>query len=154
MSDQRYVVIAECIDARTGKRFAPGDEFLPAPDRKQAIRLLAANCIEEIDAKSPELPTDELDTKSATQLTRIAKAEKVDVSGAGDVPAMIALIRAARTAAAKPDYDRDSLKTLALDQADKDQLLVIAAYEQAEVPQGDAATPAELIAAIRVKRGD
>lgn len=52
----------------------------------------------------------------------------------------------------KPDYERDSLKDLDLKKGTKDQLLVIAAYEQAEVPQGDQATNAELIDAIEKKR--
>ncbi len=48
------------------------------------------------------------------------------------------------------DYDRDGLKDLSLTAANKDQLLVIAAYEQAEA-SGDA-TKAALIKAIEAKR--
>lgn len=51
-----------------------------------------------------------------------------------------------------PDYERDNLSDLDLKKADKNQLLVIAAYEQADVPQGDAATKADLVKAIEAKR--
>ncbi|MBB3940700.1 hypothetical protein GGR39_002357 [Novosphingobium fluoreni] len=51
-----------------------------------------------------------------------------------------------------PDYERDNLGELDLKKADKNQLLVIAAYEKADVPQGDAATKADLVKAIEVKR--
>jgi len=46
----RYPVIAECVDARTGKRYFAGDTFDPAPDADQAIRLLAAGVITEDDS--------------------------------------------------------------------------------------------------------
>ncbi|WP_370308330.1 hypothetical protein [Sphingobium abikonense] len=51
-----------------------------------------------------------------------------------------------------PDYERDSLKDLDLGKASKDQLLVIAAYEQADAPEGDEHTAAELRKAIEAKR--
>ncbi|WP_260597821.1 hypothetical protein [Sphingomonas endolithica] len=50
------------------------------------------------------------------------------------------------------DYKADKLGAKPLTEASKDELLVIAAYEKADVPQGDAATEAELIAAIETKR--
>lgn len=51
-----------------------------------------------------------------------------------------------------PDYERDDLGKLELKKASKDQLLVIAAYEKAEVPEGDRATIPQLIAAIEKHR--
>jgi hypothetical protein len=51
-----------------------------------------------------------------------------------------------------PDYAADKLGDKPLNKASKDELLVIAAYEQAEVPQSDDATVAELIKAIEAKR--
>ena len=44
-----YKVISECVDARTGKRFFPGDTF-PEPTKDQAERLVKAKCIEEVSA--------------------------------------------------------------------------------------------------------
>lgn len=52
-----------------------------------------------------------------------------------------------------PDYERDSLHELVLADASKDQLLVIAAYEQADVPEGDKATKPQIVKAIEAKRG-
>lgn len=51
------------------------------------------------------------------------------------------------------DYERDDLGKVDIHKpsTDKATLLVIAAYEQAEVPEGDA-TKAELIKAIEAKR--
>ncbi|MEG3084008.1 hypothetical protein U1707_10180 [Sphingomonas sp. PB2P12] len=51
-----------------------------------------------------------------------------------------------------PDYERDSLKTADLSKASKAQLLVIAAYEGADAPKGDAHTDAELRKVIETKR--
>jgi hypothetical protein len=51
-----------------------------------------------------------------------------------------------------PDYERDSLKKLDLAKADKDQLLVIAAYEGVDAPKGSDHTEAELRLAIQTKR--
>ncbi len=51
-----------------------------------------------------------------------------------------------------PDYERDSLKTADLGKASKAQLLVIAAYEGADAPKGDAHSETELRKAIEAKR--
>lgn len=50
------------------------------------------------------------------------------------------------------DYETDKLRDKPLGKANKDELLVIAAYEGADVPQGDDATVAELVKAIEAKR--
>lgn len=52
----RYLVIAECIDSRSGKRFKAGEEFLPAPTVNQVTKLTAANCLSEIPESAPALP--------------------------------------------------------------------------------------------------
>lgn len=52
----------------------------------------------------------------------------------------------------KPDYERDNLKDLPLADADRDRLLVIAAYEGADVPDPDKADDAALRTAIETKR--
>lgn len=46
----KYLVIAECVDARSGKRFLPGEPFDPAPDPDQAKRLIGAGAIVEDDS--------------------------------------------------------------------------------------------------------
>jgi hypothetical protein len=40
-------VLAECVDARSGKRFRAGDEFSPVPTPEQAERLVRAGCLPE-----------------------------------------------------------------------------------------------------------
>lgn len=57
-----YRVIAECVDARTGARFLPGDMFEPQPQPEQAERLIRAGAIvqeakEELTpARAPRTP--------------------------------------------------------------------------------------------------
>jgi hypothetical protein len=51
-----------------------------------------------------------------------------------------------------PDYERDSLKDVDLHKASKDVLLVIAAYEKVDLPQGDGATKEQIAKAIEAKR--
>ncbi len=50
------------------------------------------------------------------------------------------------------DYESDKLGEKVLTKASKDELLVIAAYEQADVPQGGDATTTDLVKAIEAKR--
>lgn len=55
----RYLVKAECIDVRTGRRFEPGELFTPDPDEDQAARLIRAQCLKPIsdqDAAALEAP--------------------------------------------------------------------------------------------------
>lgn len=82
-------------------------------------------------------------------LRELHSAESKGQNRAGALDAIDDRIRELST----PDYERDGLKDLNLDEADKDRLLVIAAYEGAEVPQGDEATEGDLRAAILAKRG-
>lgn len=70
----------------------------------------------------------------------------VDLKVLGDKPPKKAAEKPA------PDYVADKLGDKPLAKASKDELLVIAAYEQADVPQGDDATVAELVKAIEAKR--
>ena len=97
---RRFLVIAECVDQRTGKRFSAGDEFLPAPTAEQARRLTKAGCLEQIDGDAPDLPTDDLGLSSDEGLAQIAAREQVDVSAATDRDQVIELIRTARAAQA------------------------------------------------------
>lgn len=71
----------------------------------------------------------------------------VDLKVLGDKPP-----KAAKPEKKPLDYEADKLGDKPLGKASKDELLVIAAYEKAIVPQGDEATPAELVQAIEAKR--
>lgn len=152
---KEHSVVAEMVDSHTGTRLFPGQTFTPHDD-DQRERLLEARCIREgVDPAAKtrdQLNNDGLFDKTLPQLQKLAKGEKVDLGDATTKPDIVAAIRAARQAAPLPHYENDGLADLALAEADKNQLLVIAAYEQADVPQGDAATEADLIAAIEAKR--
>lgn len=52
----RYLVISACVDARNGKEFEAGDEFLPEPTDEQAERLVKAGCLRNIPDNAPPLP--------------------------------------------------------------------------------------------------
>ncbi len=118
----RYLVTSECVDRRTGKRFMPQDEFLPEPDAGQAARLIHAGCLEILSERAPEIPEDELDGKSVTELREIAKAEEVDLGHAKKADAIVDLIRTKRSSAPV------DLKTL-----DHAALVKVAAAEQVEI---------------------
>lgn len=53
-----HVVIAECIDTRTGKRLFPGNPFPAGGSREQIERLQRAGSIREMDAADTQSPVD------------------------------------------------------------------------------------------------
>lgn len=68
-------VLAECVDARTGRRFKAGETFAPAPTVDQAKRLIAGGCLAEAALKAavePEVSAKlisvglKVDTKAAS----------------------------------------------------------------------------------------
>ncbi len=67
---QRYLVIAECIDSRNGKRFKAGDEFLPAPTVEQAAKLTKAGCLSEVPDSAPALPGSDQSAETIADLER------------------------------------------------------------------------------------
>lgn len=69
------MVLAECVDARTGKRFMPGQEFQPVPTLAQANRLIAAGCL-PAGARDEAEKADVLDqAEIEAEVARKAKAE-------------------------------------------------------------------------------
>ena len=154
---KEHSVIAEMVDRHTGARKYAGDTFTPH-DEEQRVDLVAAGCIR--DGVDPavqvrdQLNSDGLFARTTDQLRNIAKAEVVDLGQMTRKADMIGAIRAARLARGSeiPTYERDKLGEKPLTTATHDELLIIAAYEQATVPQGDNATDPELVAAIEAKR--
>jgi hypothetical protein len=59
-------VLAECVDSRSGKRFAKGDVFEPAPTPDLARRLIKAEC----------LPAEALDAAVAAEAVAEKAAEE------------------------------------------------------------------------------
>lgn len=109
-------VIAECVDVRSGKRFQPGDWFVPPPEDDQEERLVAARCIKLVDdaEMQRDLLTDEDDPaatarqqinedglfdKTVDELKEIAEAESIDLGSARRKDEIVAAIREARTTA-------------------------------------------------------
>lgn len=84
----RYLVIAECIDSRTGKRFKEGEEFLPAPTAEQAVRLEKAGCLSGIPDSAPALPGSDAKTLRIADLESIVDArEKTIIELRGTIAA-------------------------------------------------------------------
>ena len=178
----RYLVIASCEDARTGAEFKPGEEFLPEPEHDQAKRLIKAGCLRVIDSDAPILPvaegegilvtqlrseiatlTDELITirSDAGKSLEAMNGELISLRAAHDeltrqhstvVAERDELLEGLSASSTTLDYEKDKLGDKPLKDASKDQLLVIAAYEEVNVPKGDRATEAELIKVIEAKR--
>lgn len=98
---------------------------------------------------------DQMTNELATAQARVVELEAGQVDSAeherlkGDLATAQARIAELEGA---PDYERDKLSDKSLKSASKNELLVIAAYEKADVSQGDKATMADLIAAIEKKR--
>ncbi|MCA0278454.1 MAG: hypothetical protein LCH86_20855 [Proteobacteria bacterium] len=70
------IVLAECVDARNGKRFFPGDEFAPAPARDQAVRLIRAGCLpDEAFSAAVSAERDAEDAKAQADADAKAQAD-------------------------------------------------------------------------------
>ena len=87
-----------------------------------------------------------LSAKNKAELMTIVTKEGVPLHGVTKNADIVAAIERHRT------YRDDGLKDADLATADKNALLVIAAYEGADVPEGDAATEDELRTAITAHR--
>jgi len=80
MSVKEFTVLAACIDIRSGRRFAIGEVFDPAPTEDQARRLVKAGClpVAAIDAASAEAEAKaeaEAEAKAKAEAEAKAKAE-------------------------------------------------------------------------------
>lgn len=84
----RYLVIAECIDSRSGKRFKKDEEFLPEPTVEQALHLVKAGCLYPIPESAPALPGGDAKTIRIADLESIVGArEKTIVELRGTIAA-------------------------------------------------------------------
>lgn len=148
----RYLVISPCVDARSGKEFEAGDEFLPEPDTAQAERLIKAGCLDFIPDGAPLLPgTDHADAVVVDLRGQLARAndtivglnerlgqlttandnlEKTGADLASELKDALALLEAANDDLAKIRDERDQLQRQV--------------KEQSETPKGEeaAAEPA------------
>lgn len=86
------IVLAECVDIRSGVRFQTGDKFDPAPTVSQAARLIAAGCLPEaaIDfAVQDPNPAEKLAADQKTSQLQLAEQEiadaEIELSAANDL---------------------------------------------------------------------
>lgn len=101
MKTDTHTVIAEMVDIKTGKRLFADDTFTPH-DEDQADRLTRAGCLREgVVAKSAKADDDGdgLDGMKLDELKALAVAEEIDLGEASKKADIVAVIRAARTAA-------------------------------------------------------
>ncbi|RSV20553.1 hypothetical protein CA236_01260 [Sphingomonas sp. ABOLG] len=127
----RYLVISPCVDARTGKEFAAGDEFLPEPDTAQAERLIKAGCLDFIPDGAPLLPgTDHADAVVVDLRDQLARANDTIIGLNERVGQLTAanddLAEAGKNIAAKLEAARNELIAATGDlntlRAERDQL--------------------------------
>lgn len=68
-------VLAACVDSRTGKRFAAGEIFDPAPTEEQAKRLFRAGCLPEAAIEAGRKADTEAEKKAELDAKARADAD-------------------------------------------------------------------------------
>lgn len=72
--NKALTVLAACVDARSGKRFAKGDVFEPAPNPEQARRLIKAECLPP-EALEAAVAAETASEKAAEDAAKKKRAE-------------------------------------------------------------------------------
>lgn len=81
------LVLAECADSRSGKRFKKGDFFDPTPTGEQAQRLFKAGCLPEGAIKLGQAEDAKLAKKAEEDAALVEKIEQRNAAIAGAVNA-------------------------------------------------------------------
>ncbi|UIK04902.1 hypothetical protein [Neorhizobium galegae] len=76
MTKTALIVLAACVDIRSGERFERGDTFDPVPTLEQANRLIAAGCLPEGARELAEKADEPDEQKAASEKAARDKAEK------------------------------------------------------------------------------
>lgn len=148
--NKSLIVLAECVDIRSGKRFVPGDEFKPAPERRQAERLVRAGCLpaEAVDSAADhgEDPAGIEPTPFSTEM-RTEEGERAARAADAAARDNQALAIAQETGATTNDQSDDGLSknTVA-------ELKDLAAAE--DIDLGEAARKDDIVAVIRAARAE
>jgi colicin import membrane protein len=115
-------VLAECVDARSGKRFLPGDVFDPAPAVEQAQRLVKAGCLPGDAIEAAQKASADADKRAAADGKKAsavsAAREKLGAAKQTREAAEVALAQAdadKRAAAEKALADAQQAETEAAD---------------------------------------
>lgn len=106
------LVLAACVDKRSGKRFAPGDIFDPVPTVDQATRLAAAGCLDKAAIAVAQKAEDSADADAGKQAA-IAAARSAQDKASADLLAAQKQLGAATT-----DDDKKAAQAL-VDEATK-----------------------------------
>lgn len=155
MTMKHYPVIAELVDEASGKRFLPGETFMPA-NEKQRKRLVKAGCLgeDEVDPLGDigDLPLGELSREHLENIAfAIARQQIANVSD-DELRSGIASHRERQAAdhdsgnEGKGGDDADGL-----DDNTVEQLKKLAEDEQVDL--SGKTLKADIVAAIRSKRG-
>ena len=125
-----------------------------AAEGSEAIEAARREVAEAAQAEIDRL-TEKHDADLKEQITRAEDAESKLEALEGekaDLAKRVEELTAQLRDATGPDYVRDNLGEADIHKANKDVLLVIAAYEKADVADVDVATKADLVKAIEAKR--
>jgi len=115
---KEFTVLAECVDARSGKRFKKDAIFTPPPSLEQATRLVAARCLPEAAIAAAEKLEGESAAKTERRAKAIEKAQAtLDKAKADLVATEAALAEAAEADKAKATEARDAAKKVMNDAA-------------------------------------
>ncbi len=143
--NKALIVLSDCVDVRSGKRFQRGDEFSPAPNHEQAKRLVAAGCLPEEALKAAVGAKTEAERALEDKAAR-DKAEADRTKAAVDAAK-------ARRPGAKPEPAKtavDQVNEDGLFDKTNDELKAVAEAEKIDL--GDASRKEDLVAAIRAAR--
>jgi hypothetical protein len=154
-------VLAECVDARNGKRFQRDDLFDPAPTVEQAKRLVAAGCLLEdaitaaaaAEAEAEDGPTVAEYVSAGYLASNYPPRGYASRSTAEEIAAAVAAEKAAEKQAAKDRADEEArLKAEAEERAKADADAKKAADEQAAREKADADAKAKAKAEAEAKK--
>lgn len=113
-------VLAECVDARSGRRFQPGETFDPAPTAEQAVRLVKAGCLPAAAIEAAKAAESDAEKKAEAEAKKNAKRQVAIDEAKAKVDAARIVVANAETALAGSADDKKDEATAALDAAKKD----------------------------------
>lgn len=106
-------VLAECVDARNGKRFQRGDVFDPVPTADQVGRLIAAGCLSEAARELAEKADIADEDKAAAEKEKRdneAAAAKLLIKARADKDKADRALEEAQASLARAKSDADKSK--------------------------------------------
>lgn len=121
------IVLAACVDIRSGRRFEPGQTFEPAPTVEQATRLFKAGCLPETAIAEARKAATEDEKVSGAQARKMAKRQAEIDDAAGKVDAAGIAVANAETALDAAPEDGKAAALAALEKVRADHASASAA---------------------------